>query len=174
MTYKTRKKDYIGFGFNPAEQNTHFFVDIPPGNTADGKVAIYERFQWDAALKQTISDADILKLEVPVLKWDRIERTVANEFNNRLKQAGLPLCKFATGGTVLEKRFGKELMMLLWAIESADALDIPTALGNWLGLQPEERWWLYTMTNASTGQINDAGRGWRVALKYALCGNPIE
>jgi len=28
------------------------------------------------------------------------------------------------------------------------------------------------MTNAATGEINDR-KGWRVALGYALCGNPV-
>jgi len=29
------------------------------------------------------------------------------------------------------------------------------------------------MTNASTGKIND-NRGWRMALRYALCENPVD
>ena len=29
------------------------------------------------------------------------------------------------------------------------------------------------MTNASTGKINDK-RGWRMALRYALCENPVD
>ena len=64
------------------------------------------------------------------------------------------------------------MMVLLWGIEDCDPGNIPTALRNWNGLLPEERWWLYTMTNAATGQIGDK-RGWRVALRYALCENPI-
>ena len=46
------------------------------------------------------------------------------------------------------------------------------AIRNWKGLMPEERWWLYTTTNASTGGLNDR-KGWRTALRYALCENPI-
>ena len=41
--------------------------------------------------------------------------------------------------------------MLAWAIEDADPSLIPAAVKNWLGLTPEERWWLFTMTNAATG-----------------------
>ena len=71
--------------------------------------------------------------------------------------------------------FGKELVLLAWAIEDADPGRVQTAVANWLGLKPEERWWLYTMTNAATGQAL-AGRnvGWRVAVRYALCENPIR
>ena len=73
----------------------------------------------------------------------------------------------------VEKLYGKEMMVLLWGIENNDPSGIPTAIRNWMGLQPEERWWLYTMTNASTGGINDK-KGWRTALRYALCENPVE
>lgn len=39
----------------------------------------------------------------------------------------------------------------------------------------EERWWLYTMTNASTGHaVNDRGKGWRKAVRFALTENPIS
>ena len=45
---------------------------------------------------------------------------------------------------------------------------------NWLGLAPEERWWLYTMTNAATGHaIKDRNRGWRKAVRFALTENPV-
>ena len=50
---------------------------------------------------------------------------------------------------------------------------IPTAIKNWLGLSPEERWWLFTMTNAATGGLKDK-RGWRKAVRYALTENPVE
>jgi hypothetical protein len=42
------------------------------------------------------------------------------------------------------------------------------AVRNWLGLKPEERWWLHTMTAAATGYASQEGRGWRNALHYAL------
>lgn len=72
----------------------------------------------------------------------------------------------------MERLFGKELMLLLWGIEDSDPSVIPKAISNWKGLMPEERWWLYTMTNASTGGLTDR-KGWRIALRYALCDTPI-
>ena len=79
---------------------------------------------------------------------------VKAEFNRRLTARGLPTGRWpARGGTaLLSPRFGKELVPLLWAIEEVQLGDIQTAIYNWLGLAPEERWWLYTMTNAATGQ----------------------
>ena len=61
--------------------------------------------------------------------------------------------------------------MLLWAIEQSDVSPEEIAVGirNWLGLKPEERWWLYTMTAAATGLAHQVGRGWRDALRRALC-----
>src|ERR1019366_4206904 len=46
---------------------------------------------------------------------------------------------------------------------------IAVAIRNWLGLKPEERWWLYTMTAAATGLAHQQGLGWRGALRQALC-----
>ena len=168
------KKDYIGFGFNPKETENHFYVLIPAKKDFDDKVSIYERFHWETEGEQMIRRKDILKLEISGYKWKKLVDTVSNEFNGRLKQDKLPVGKFVPGGVPVEKRLGKELMVLLWAIENNDPSGIPTALRNWLGLQPEERWWLYTITNASTGTINDSKRGWRVALRYALCENPVD
>jgi hypothetical protein len=49
------------------------------------------------------------------------------------------------------------------------------ALKNWQGLMPEERWWLYTMTNAASGHaVYGKNRGWRKAVRYALTENPIS
>jgi hypothetical protein len=42
--------------------------------------------------------------------------------------------------------------VLCWAVEDASIDDIPNALRNREALAPEERWLLYTMTVATTGQ----------------------
>ena len=68
---------------------------------------------------------------------------------------------------------GKELCVLCWAVEDASPDDIPNALHNWEALAPEERWWLYTMTVATTGQAMQKGVGWRKALRAALADNPF-
>ena len=165
------RKDLIGFGFAPGEAQNHFYVIIPKDKKQE--VCVYERFRWDLEEEQKIRRQDILKLRISFYKWSKLVRTVVSEFNTRLKAAKKPIGRFVIGGTPLEKLFGKELMVLLWGIENNDPAGIPTALRNWQGLLPEERWWLYTMTNASTGRINDK-QGWRKALRYALCENPVD
>lgn len=165
------RKDFIGFGYNPKESDNHFYVIIPE-NKQD-EVHIFERFHWDNDGEQVISKQEILKLKISRYKWSRLSDAVTSEFNGRLKAEKKPGGRFLVGGNPIEKLMGKELMVLLWGIENNDPAGIPTAIRNWLGLQPEERWWLYTMTNASTGGINDK-KGWRTALRYALCENPVD
>jgi len=68
---------------------------------------------------------------------------------------------------------GWYLIILAWALEYADPELAITAVHNWLGLAPEERWWLYTMTNVATGHaINERNKGWRKALRFAFTENP--
>jgi len=162
--------NFYGFGYDPKESENHFYVIIPKDVTSE--VEIYERFHWDMD-EQKITNKDILKLRISRHKWLKLSNDVAAEFNARLKFEKKPLGKFVLGEIPVEKLFGKELMVLLWGVENNDPAGIPTAIRNWKGLQPEERWWLYTMTNASTGRINDK-RGWRMALRYALCENPVD
>ena len=167
----SEKDKTVGFGVNPKLISNHFYVIIPPANSQN--VEVYERFKWSDSEEQKIERADILRIEISKHKWNKISADLAAEFNARLKKEKQKTGRFILGGTPVEKLFGKELMVLLWAIEDCDPSVIPTAVRNWKGLMPEERWWLYTMTNASTGHIKDK-KGWRIALRYALCENPIE
>lgn len=160
-----------GFGVNPKLSTNHFYVVVPTSSSQN--VQIYERFKWTDEEEQKIEKADILRIEISKHKWNKISADLTSEFNARLKKDKLKVGRFIIGGTPVEKLFGKELMVLLWGIEDCDPTVIPTAIRNWKGLMPEERWWLYTMTNASTGHIKDK-KGWRIALRYALCENPIE
>jgi len=160
-----------GFGVNPELSTNHFYVIIPSEN--DQTVQVYERFKWTDGEEQIMEKADVLRLEISKYKWNKISTDMASEFNARLKKDKNKTGKFVIGGNPVEKLFGKEMMVLLWGIEDSDPSVIPTAIRNWKGLMPEERWWLYTMTNASTGHTKDK-KGWRIALRYALCENPIE
>lgn len=110
------------------------------------------------------------------LKWDKIEHFLRIEFNHRLKaMKGFPKnIGWKKGVNYTHRLFGKELMVLAWAVEDAEPGAIPQAVENWLGLRPEERWWLYTVTNAATGHPTlGRGKGWRKALRFALTENPI-
>lgn len=165
------KHTTYGFGVDPMASTNHFYVLIP--QKQDEPVQIYERYGWTDGDEQVIERSDVLRIEISRHKWNLVNKDLTLEFNVRLKKEKHKIGRFKSGGTPVEKLFGKELMVLLWSIEDSDPTVIPTAVRNWKGLMPEERWWLYTMTNASTGHMNDK-KGWRIALRYALCENPVN
>jgi hypothetical protein len=170
------KKTTYGFGVDPKQSQNHFFVLIASKEQIidpSRAVQIYERFSWTEEGEQRLDPADVLRLEISKHKWGEVKTAFSTEFNARLKKEGLKTGKFAPiGGTPVERLFGKEMMVLLWSIEDCDPSVISTAARNWKGLLPEERWWLYTMTNAATGGLKDK-KGWRTALRFALCENPV-
>ena len=169
----------IGFGFRPAESEHHFLVTVPAGNREDVAVAEHLRFDAEAghappSLGYGPADAK-LRAVLPRVKWNAIADDVRVEFNRRLKKEGLPAGRWKTGGNPLARLLGKELTLLAWAVEDADPALVPAAVRNWLGLAPEERWWLFTMTAAATGHaVHGRGRGWRKAVRYALSENPVS
>jgi len=93
------------------------------------------------------------------------------EFNRRLKLESKSGGRWGADDTAVQRLFGKELLVLLWAIEPPDVKpeEVGVAIRNWHGLKAEERWWLYTMTAAATGLAHQVGMGWRGALRQALC-----
>ena len=170
----SEKQITLGFGFRPEESLHHFLVCVPA--KAEATVTIYERFSWQSderVQKINMYDEDKAKAEISKHKWKLLTEALQAEFNARLKKAKKPQSKFIIGQTPVERLLGKELLLLVWAIEDCDPAVILTATRNWLGFAPEERWWLFTMTNAATGGLNDRS-GWRKALRYALTENPIE
>ena len=167
-----------GFGFQPEQSQHHFSVTVPAGNRDE--VLIAERLAFDpetghAPPSLAAGPHDVkLRVGLPRAKWNAIADEVRVEFNRRLKQQGLPAGRWKTGDNVVARLLGKELTLLAWAVEDADPALVPTAIRNWLGLAPEERWWLYTMTSAATGHaVHGRGRGWRKAVRFALTENPV-
>jgi len=171
------KKKSIGFGFNPDETHQHFVVLIPPTKRGDNVYIIEEcpargmgedRFEPLLGLGNDRHCRVILTRE----QWGVIEGEVKAEFNTQLYIEGYKMGRWKLGINPIRQHLGKELILLAWAIEDADLSMIPNAIVNWKGLCPEERWWLYTMTNATTGQaISGRGKGWRKAVRYALTEN---
>ena len=166
----------IDFGFQPDDTEHHFLVYIKQGGD---DVYFFEQFSYApdmdfTALSFGIAGAgSTCRCLLHKVKWDLIANDVRAEFNRRLKDLNLKTAVWKHGFNYLHRLFGKEIMVLAWAIEDADPGTVPLAIQNWLGLKPEERWWLYTITNAATGHaLKDKGKGWRKALRYALTENP--
>ena len=115
-----------------------------------------------------------LRVVLPRPKWAAIADEVRVEFNRRLKKQGHPASRWKRGANPLARLLGKELTLLAWAIEDADPALIHTAVKNWLGLVPEECWWLFIMANAAIGHaLHGRDKGWRKAVRFALTENPV-
>jgi hypothetical protein len=173
----SNKTNILDFGFNPNDTEHHFLVFVKPGKK---EVVIFEQFQYDpqinwSKLAYEVTGANsTAKVILPYLKWELIKEDVRVEFNRRLKNNDQKVANWKPESNYLHRLFGKELLVLAWAVEDADPGAINLAVQNWLGLKPEERWWLYTITNAATGHaIQGRGKGWRKALRFALTENPV-
>lgn len=160
----------IGFGCPNELDPHHFRVEIPAGRTTI--VTITEHYGIKAGISGNPEIAE--RCYLPRQAWTAISEDVKREFNQRLKEKQLPTSRWSVGENKVERLLGKELLVLAWAVEQADISVIPNAIRNWIGLKHEERWWLYTMTAAATGDPDDAGIGWRKALQYALTENPLK
>jgi hypothetical protein len=170
-----RKRQFIGFGFDPGESAHHFAV-IFPERTED-PVTIEERFEWNDEL-DAVADAarpSLVKIRLDRYRWGRIAEAASGQFNNKIRSGGHRSVSWKMDQpNILPPHFGKELTLLAWAVEDMDESLIPNVIANWTGLEPEERWWLYTTVNATFTKA-DVGkdRGWRKAIKIAFSENPI-
>jgi len=151
-------------------QEHSYLVRLTKGR--DAKVQVFEVFGRPPTEREPQwAPETILRCEVAREVWDVISPEARAELNRRLKTEGKPVGRWGADETAVQRLFGKELLVLLWAVELPDVKEeeIVVAIRNWLGLKPEERWWLYTMTAAATGLAHQSGLGWRGALRQALC-----
>jgi hypothetical protein len=172
----------VGLGFLPDEARHGFLIDVPKGSGQSDMVCITEHRGADLdnlgarAIAPASPGDTSLRVMIDRNRWLALAPAFWEEANRRLRANGLPACKFLktpAKPVPVHPSLGKELCVLCWAVEEAPPDDIPNALRNWESLAPEERWWLYTMTVATTGQAMQKGIGWRKALRSALADNPF-
>ena len=182
----------VGLGFLPVEARHGFLIEVPKGSGKNDYIRITERRNVDLSQLDAVGEMVASGSSEGALQWgndkdpglrvliDRSRWLVLapafwEEANRRLRANGLPACKFQKNPSQplpVHPSLGKELCVLCWAVEEAQPDLIPNALLNWESLAPEERWWLYTMTVATTGQAQrHRGMGWRKALRAALAEN---
>ncbi len=158
------KPKTVDFGA-PSEFGTHLFrVEIPAPR--DASVVIVEDYGYRGLEGGIPRDEErvILKRQV----WSGIADIARREFNDRLKAAKILTGRWHTGTNLVDRLLGKELCVLAWASETANADQIPVICSKWAALRPEERWWLFAVTVAESGLPDDTQRGWRRALFFAL------
>ena len=159
----------IGFGAPDTIDPHCFEVQIPRGKTGD--VRIVEHYGVAAG---AFGRPDIERCVMPRAAWNAIADDLKRAFNERLKEKHLAVGAWKAGATRVERLLGQEMVVLAWAVEAASAAVISTGVRNWLAMRPEERWWLYAVTAASTGEPKHSEVGWRKALRFALTENPVR
>jgi hypothetical protein len=159
----------LGFGCPETTDPHRFEVDIPAGRT--GIVSIEEHYGIRAGIDGLPEVAERCHLPRPI--WSMIAEDVKRDFNERLRAKKLGASRWTVGVNKVERLLGKELLVLAWAVEKASPESVPNAIRNWVGLRPEERWWLFAITAAATGFPEHADVGWRKALRFALTENPL-
>lgn len=159
------KSAYNGFGA-PSSFGAHVFkINIPPGRA--GKVVIREDFGYLAG-RDGVPEFE-LRAQIERKFWTPLADIVKRDFNTRLRARRLPTGVWLPGDVAIERMLGKELCILLWAVEHAETTEqVEVIVKKWAALRPEERWWMYAMTAAEGGTVNDTQRGWHKALFHAL------
>jgi hypothetical protein len=160
----TDKPQTVDFGAPSTFGAQLFRIEIPAVRT--GSVIIVEDYGYRGLEGGIPRDEDRVILKRPV--WSAIADSARREFNERLKAVKIPTGRWHTGTNMVDRLLGKELCVLAWAAETALPEQIPIICNKWEALRPEERWWLFAMTVAEAGLPEDAQRGWRRALYYAL------
>ena len=156
---------FVGFGAPEAFGSHIFKVNIPAGRAGD--VVVFEDYGYLAGINGT-SDFDV-RAKLLRSKWTLAADTSRRDFNSRLRSKKVAPSTWKPDDNLIDRMLGKELCILLWAIEHSTSQDeIEVICRKWSSLRPEERWWLYAMTVAEAGQAEDLNRGWRKALYHAL------
>lgn len=168
-TRKSEPKQHPTYGFG-VPKNTlaphHFIVEIPRTTRGAGsEVLIMEDLGMQS---ETIESTVLDRVLIPRPYWTEISGPVKRTFNERLNAHNLRTSVWKTGRNAVDRLLGKELCVLAWAIEDLESSRVGIALRNWLGLRPEERWWLFGMVSETVQGVLDKECGWRIALRYAL------
>ena len=158
------KSKTIDFGA-PDSFGAHLFRVLIPAAKKDS-VVIVEDYGYRGEKGGVPREEERVLLKRPV--WSAIADSARREFNARLKAAKVRVGRWHTGANLVDRLLGKELCVLAWAAETANAEQFPVICSKWAALRPEERWWLFAMTVAEAGLPDDTQRGWRRALFHAL------
>lgn len=157
-------KESIDFGASNEFGAHHFYVVIPPA--VDDAVQIFEDYGFN--VEESQNEKAVCRITLARELWLKIKEEVRKDFNTRLKVKKESTGSWKIGKTKLDRFLGRELCVLAWASEHAQADECPIICQKWLALRPEERWWLYSKTAAEAGLENQTNRGWRKALYCAL------
>ena len=152
-----------GFGVPNDAMPHQFLVRIPKGR--NDPVEVWEDF--GAAAAGTAVEK-ICRGTVRRDVWGRVSEGVKSHLNRRLKEKDFKASRFSIGDNRVERVLGREMCVLAWAIEDADAHEATVALTRWSSHRPEELWWLFLQIDNDGGEWDSPRTGWRVAIRHAL------
>lgn len=159
-----------GFGVLETEIDPqHFLVRISA--SAREPVFVFEDYGISGPkfdLEENAHVDRVLRCRLDPRRWRMVATPLKNAFNERLKGRHLRSGRWEAADNRVHRLLGREMCVLLWAIERCDESQIPTAVNAWIGLRPEERWWLYAMAAHNSGKADDGDRGWRKAIRIGL------
>lgn len=160
----------VGYGVPTSEMDPQRFIVAIPQNARE-PVTIIEDFglsgpQYDA--KTNTQSDQVVRCRLDQKRWRSISAPLKSAFNERLKGRKMAAGKWISGNNSVHRLLGREMCVLVWAVESCEGDLIPAAIDAWTGLRPEERWWLYSMAVHATGRAEDTDRGWRKAIRIGL------
>lgn len=157
--------DRIDFGAPAASGSHRFRLDIPQASRA--AVSLYEDFGF--AGDERCPEGAQLRAQVKRACWSAVSALVMHEFNERLLARKQASGRWRTGGVWLERMLGRELCVLLWALEHASSGTEALHMANaWQGFRPEERLWLFGRTARSAPLAVHQRSSWRRALALMM------
>lgn len=151
----------------PAYYGSHrYYLEIPPNS--NGRVNLWEDvgFAGDAPDRESV----ILRATLMRKAWNGVRDTVQGDFNERIKVRKHSAGKWHTGKVFMDRMLGRELCVLLWALEKAKNDQWDTIVSCWRAMLPEERWWLFNRASAASPTATSPRVGWRLALRTAFSG----
>lgn len=160
----------VGFGCPNDIDPHHFKVLVPSSRGA--AVVIVEHFGLAGGSNGLPEQVE--RCHLARAAWTAIADAARRVLNERLKEKGLPPGRWLVGENRVERLLGKELCLLAWAVERADAGLVPNGIRNWMGYRPEERWWLFSRVAATAGTAPHGDVGWRKAVRVALTESSSE
>jgi hypothetical protein len=159
-----------GFGVPETEIDPqHFIVEI--SQTGRELVTVIEDYgitgpKHDLGTNEMLDQ--VVRCRIDPRRWRQVATPLRSAFNERLKSRKLPTGRWEAGRNRVHRLLGREMCVLLWAIERCEEGKVPTAINAWTGLRPEERWWLYAMAAHASGRAGDHDGGWRKAIHFGL------
>ena len=164
------KRKAARLDFNEVEDATNYFVV---------DITRTEVFFKEIVAVAGKPPAETLHGALPRHIWKRVESSVIavlrKGYDLSIKNA-----TFKYGTNAMSRMAGRELMVLVWALISMSQRAIATEESpvvtqiaeNWVNLDTNTRWWLYTLGSTRvSGADEELGFGWKSALFHGLAAN---